>query len=487
MQAQPPQRYEQQEALNALDRLAKAGPFLPDWQSLRAYRVPAWYAGARFGIFIHWGLYAVPAYDNEWYPRNMYLPDTPAYRHHLATYGPPERFGYKDFIPHFRAERFDPAAWAALCQEAGARFVVPVAEHHDGFAMYRCSFSRWNAVDMGPRRDIIGELAEAVRARGLTFGLSSHRAEHWWFFNGGRAIPSDVQDPQYADLYGPARPEDEPPDAAFLADWLARLYELVERYRPALIYFDWWISRPAFRPYLARFAAYYYNRAAHWGQEVVITYKEGAFEEGSAVEDIERGRRPTISPRVWQADTSLARNSWGYTIAQDYKPFGAILDDLIDTVSKNGVFLLNIGPRADGSIPEPEADLLRRLGRWLTINGEAIYDSQPWHLHGEGPTTSAAGPFSESQQTTFTEQDLRFTRRGPALYVLLPVWPRQGRISIQALAAGSPHYPQSIGAIHLLGGDAPLSWRRDDQGLHIDLPADPPGERGGALKILPAS
>ncbi|WP_366914284.1 alpha-L-fucosidase, partial [Thermogemmatispora sp.] len=147
--------------------MAKAGPFLPDWQSLRAYRVPAWYAGARFGIFIHWGLYAVPAYDNEWYPRNMYLPDTPAYRHHLATYGPPERFGYKDFIPHFRAERFDPAAWAALCQEAGARFVVPVAEHHDGFAMYRCSFSRWNAVDMGPRRDIIGELAEAVRARGL--------------------------------------------------------------------------------------------------------------------------------------------------------------------------------------------------------------------------------------------------------------------------------------------------------------------------------
>jgi alpha-L-fucosidase len=261
--------------------------------------VPAWYGEARFGIFIHWGPYAVPAFDNEWYPRNMHIPDSPAFKHHRATYGPQTTFGYRDFLPLFRGEHFDPAAWAALFKEAGARFVVPVAEHHDGFAMYNCSFSRWNAVQMGPQRDVLGELAEATRSQGLIFGLSYHRAERWWFFNGGRLFPSDVQDARYADLYGPARPQEEPPDQAFLEDWLARLYELVERYRPALVYFDWWIEQPAFQPYLPRFAAYYYNRAHQWGQDVVITYKQAAFPEGTAVFDIERGRIPESSPQLW--------------------------------------------------------------------------------------------------------------------------------------------------------------------------------------------
>ena len=279
--------------------------FQPTWDSLATYTAPEWYADGKFGIFIHWGVYAVPAFANEWYPRNMYIQGSAEFEHHVATYGPHTEFGYKDFIPLFGAEQFDPAAWAELFRRAGARFVVPVAEHHDGFAMYDCSTSRWTSVHMGPKRDIVGELAQAVRREGMVFGLSSHRAEHWWFMNGGRAFPSDVQDPANEDFYGPAHqqpdcdgtqqntPEldSQPfPDKAFLDDWLARTCELVDKYQPQLVWFDWWIEQPAFAPYLQRFAAYYYNRAAEWGLGVAINYKNEAFPPEAAVFDIERGQ-----------------------------------------------------------------------------------------------------------------------------------------------------------------------------------------------------
>jgi Alpha-L-fucosidase len=255
-----------------VEDVISSGPFEGTWESLQSYSAPEWYEDCKFGIFIHWGPYAVPAFENEWYSRHMYVKGSNAYNHHLETYGPQTTFGYKDFIPQFTATRFDPDAWASLFKEAGAKYVVPVAEHHDGFAMYDCSFTRWNSVKMGPQRDVLGELAAAVRREGLVFGASYHRAEHWWFFNGGRDIASDVQDPRYDDFYGPAQPgvfygaaqpapATNPPDEAFLDDWLARLVELVDRYEPQLVYFDWWIEQPAFRPYLSRFAAYYYNRA----------------------------------------------------------------------------------------------------------------------------------------------------------------------------------------------------------------------------------
>jgi hypothetical protein len=185
-----------------------ATPFEPTWESLKAgYRIPRWYEDAKFGIFIHWGVYAVPAFGNEWYPRNMYQPGTPEFEHHIATYGPHTEFGYKDFIPQLTAEHFDPAAWAKLFKEAGARYIVPVAEHHDGFAMYDSKFTEWSAAKIGPRRDLIGELAEAVRAEDMIFGVSYHRAENWFFFDGGRSFPSDVQDERNRGLYGYALPK----------------------------------------------------------------------------------------------------------------------------------------------------------------------------------------------------------------------------------------------------------------------------------------
>ena len=283
------------------------GPFTADWDSLGRYRVPDWFRDAKFGIFIHWGVYSVPAFGNEWYSHNMYLEGNDAFKHHVATYGAQSKFGYKDFIPLFRAEHFDPDAWVDLFARSGARYVVPVAEHGDGFAMYDSSRSDWTAVKMGPKRDVVGELAIATRKRGLRFGLSSHRAEHWFWYGAGLKFDSDVRDARFKGLYGPASPtvlpgdnnakdpDPEhlekwlPPDAAFLNDWMARNTEIVDKYHPDFLYLDWWIGQPAFQPYLKQFAAYYYNQAAQRREGVVLTYKQNDFPENAAVLDLERG------------------------------------------------------------------------------------------------------------------------------------------------------------------------------------------------------
>ena len=454
----------------------------PSWESLRAYRVPRWYEDAKFGVFIHWGVYAVPAFESEWYPRNMYEQGSKAFQHHVETYGPHTEFGYKDFIPQLTAEKYDPAAWARLFAEAGARYVVPVAEHHDGFAMYDCARSEWNAGRMGPRRDVVGELAEAVRDQGLVFGLSSHRAEHWWFFSGGRAFPSDVQDQRYHGLYGPANPKETQPDEAYLEDWLARTCELVDKYQPQLVWFDWWIEEPAFEPYLQRFAAYYYNRGLEWQRGVAINYKHDAFPEGTAVYDVERGQLAGSRPSFWQTDTAVAKNSWGYTHNQEYKTAGSIVGDLVDIVSKNGALLLNIGPRADGTIPEPEQELLREIGRWLAVNGEAIYGTRPWTVFGEGPTEVSEGQFTDTKRAVFTSEDIRFTTRENVLYAICLDWPADS-VTIRTLAAGSSMKADQIAEIRLLGFSAPLSWLQNETGLRIETPGGRPCDHAYTFRI----
>ena len=460
------------------------GPFSAEWPSLTEYVVPKWYQDAKFGIFIHWGVYSVPAFGNEWYPRNMYLRGTPEFEHHVKTYGPQSRFGFKDFIPLFKAEKFEPAAWATLFRKAGARFVVPVAEHHDGFAMYKTALSKWNAAKMGPKRDLLGEIAEAIRKEGLVFGLSSHRAEHWWYYGCGREFASDVRHGRCEDLYGPAHPLPDRhevrdhrkslpmPDAAFLGDWLARTCELVDNYRPEIVWFDWWIQHIAFDPYLRKFAAYYYNRAAQWDRGIAINYKNDAFPEGAAVFDVERGQLKGIRSVFWQTDTSVSKNSWGYVKNHDYKSATSLIHDLIDIVSKNGALLLNIGPRPDGTIPEPEQKLLGEIGEWLSVNGEAIYGTRPWLIFGEGPTEIVEGAFNDVKRTAFTARDIRFTRKGKTVYAIVLGWPENGKVSIETLAEGGKYAPDIIRNIELIGSPARLSWKRDRKGLTITLPRE---------------
>ncbi|NLG48534.1 MAG: alpha-L-fucosidase [Chloroflexi bacterium] len=461
------------------------GPFQPTWESLQHYQTPQWYLDAKFGIFIHWGVYSVPAFGNEWYPRNMYVQGSREFEHHVQTYGPQSQFGYKDFVPLFRAEKFDPDHWAGLFRQAGAKFVVPVAEHHDGFAMYDSALTNWCASKMGPKRDLIGELAEAVRKQWLVFGLSSHRAEHWWFFDGGMAFDSDVRDPRYADLYGPAQPRTTQPHEAYLDDWLARTCELVDKYEPQLVWFDWWIEEPVFAPYLQKFAAYYYNRGAQWNRGVAINYKNQAFPETAAVYDIERGQLSDLRPIFWQTDTSISKNSWGYVQEQDYKTAGSIIGDLVDIVSKNGALLLNIGPRPDGTIPEAEEQILLEIGQWLALNGEAIYGSRPWKVFGEGPTQVVSGSFSDTQRDTFTAQDIRFTTRGDVLYAILLGWPERGEAIVQSLGSQLRLLNAEIGKVEMLGVREPLPFSRTSRGLRVKLPQVKPCEHAYVLKITP--
>jgi len=466
--------------------------FETTWESLKQYSAPQWYMDAKFGIFIHWGLYSVPAFGNEWYPRNMYIQGSPEFEHHLRTYGPQDKFGYKDFIPLFKAEKYDPSHWAALFKKAGARYVVPVAEHHDGFAMYDCSFSRWTAVKMGPKRDLIGELAAAVRKHGLVFGLSSHRAEHWFFMNGGRSFKSDVQDPRYEDFYGPACAYADAQDSAawksldwiprphakHLEDWLARTCELVDKYQPQLVWFDWWIEQTVFQPYLQRFAAYYYNRGAEWKKGVAINYKNKSFPVEAAVYDIERGQLAGTNPHFWQTDTSISKNSWGYVSQQDYKTAENLVGDLVDIVSKNGTLLLNIGPRPDGTIPQEEEQVLLEIGEWLAVNGEAIYGTRPWKVYGEGPTAIPEGGFSDTQRAAFTGQDFRFTTKEGSLYAIALSWPgEEAVITTLGSEAGG------VLDVRLLGSQVKTNWSQDKRGLKIKLPAEKPCRYAYAFKV----
>lgn len=478
---------EQQAILDTVDQVTTSGPFQADWDSLKAYQIPEWYENGKFGIFLHWGPYSVPAFGNEWYPRNMYKEGTKEFEHHVATYGPQDQFGYKDFIPQMRYENYDPAQYAALFKEAGAKFIVPVAEHHDGFAMYDTALCRWNAVQMGPKRDVLGELGEAVRKEGLVFGLSSHRAEHFWFFDNGRKFPSDVQDPAFDDLYGPAvqAPEDLadlekcPPTEEFMDNWLARTCELVDKYQPQLVWFDWWIQNKAWQPYLKKFAAYYYNRGAEWGKGVAINYKYEAFAEGTAVFDVERGQLAGIRPLLWQNDTSVSKNSWGYIEGQDYKTVDSLVDDLVDVVSKNGALLLNIGPKADGTIPDKEQEMLREIGAWLQINGEAIYGTRPHTVFGEGPTEVAEGAFTDTKRQAFTGQDIRFTTKGDTVYATLLAWSEQP-VTIKSL--GGDGFG-TVADVSLLGHSGTLDWAQDENGLTVTLPTQKPCDFAFSLKV----
>jgi alpha-L-fucosidase len=479
--------------LKEVDDLDHQGPFRPDWESLQKYQVPDSYKDAKFGIFIHWEVYSVPAFSNEWYPRNMYEPGFEAYKHHIATYGPQDKFGYKDFVPMFKAEHFDPAAWAELFKKAGARYVVPVAEHHDGFAMYDSGLSDWTAAKMGPHRDVIGELGKAVRAAGLHFGVSSHRVEHDFFMGVGRKIQSDVNDPQYAAFYGPAQTgvfkwgtpvgnDFTYVSSAWTNDWLARSAELVEKYHPDIVYFDWWIGQNSIRPNLTRFAAFYYNSSLKYGDHVgVINYKGFAMQERSAVLDIERGQLGDIRPLYWQTDTSVSNKSWGYIKDDTFKSPQFIVHQLIDIVSKNGNLLMNIGPRSDGTMPEAVQQVLLDVGAWLNVNGEAIYGTRPWRTYGEGPTKPTVGSFHDTDITNYTAEDFRFTTKGDVLYAIGLGWPTKGEAVIRSLALtlGSGQ----VRSVALLGSDAKLQFEQRAEGLHVQLPAQPPAKYAYVLRV----
>jgi len=409
----------------------------------------------------------------------MYQQGSDEFKHHAATYGSQDKFGYKDFIPMFKAEKFNPQQWVELFKKAGAKYVVPVAEHHDGFAMYKTALSKWNAFEMGPKRDIIGELAAEIKKQGLVFGLSSHRIEHWWFMNGGRRFQSDVLDEKYNDFYGPAREESETPTAEYMNDWLLRNTELINNYQPQLFWFDWWIEQPAMDPYRKSFAASYYNKGLQWNKGVVVNYKNIAYPDGTAVLDLERGKLAGIKQMPWQTDDAIGNKSWGYAAGNTFKDARYVITNLIDIVSKNGNLLLNIGPRSDGTITDEETQTLLGTGKWLDVNGEAIYGTRPWKVFGEGPTESASGSFAD-QKKPFTAQDIRFTTKGGVLYAIALGVPAANTL-IKLLGVKSAN--GSIATVELLGSTEKLSWLQQADALVIKPSKNYPSENAVVYKI----
>jgi alpha-L-fucosidase len=475
--------------LEQVASISEQGPYHADWKSLSKYEIPDWFKDAKFGIFIHWTPFSVPAYGNEWYPRNMYQPGSDENKHQVATYGPLTKFGYKDFIPMFKAEHFDAHAWAILFRQSGAKYVVPVFEHHDGFAMYNSGLSDWTVVKMGPHRDVYGELAKEVRSQGMYFGASSHRIEHDWFMDGIHKQPTEASDPKLAAFYGPAHHATENHDAlnfhAYLSteysnDWLARNAEIVQKYHPDIMWFDWWIGNPKLEPYLQKFAAFYYNESVKQGTLGVINYKNGIFPEHTAVLDIERGQLSSIRKDFWQTDTSVSNKSWGYIDGDTFKSPEFIVTQLVDIVSKNGNLLLNIGPRADGTIPDEVQQTLRDVGAWLSVNGDAIYGTRPWKIFGEGPTKVVEGAFHDTDVQAYTPDDYRFTMKGTTLYAIELKWPSSGEAIIRSLASGQS---AEIGTVSLLGSANKLRFEQKTDGLHIQLPAQSPGKYAYAFAI----
>ena len=464
--------------LKIVDDVIAQGPYQPNWGSLMTAPVPDWYRKRKLGIFIHWGIYSVPAKFNEWYSRNMYIKDSAEYQHHVRTYGPHNQFGYKDFIPMLTAEHFDAGQWMRLFREAGAGYVFPVAEHHDGFQMYESDLSFWNAAQMGPKRDVLGQLQAAAREQDVVFCASSHRAEHWFFMSHGREYDSDVKDPmEKGDFYWPAMPErdhfdkfSEPaPTEEYLNDWLARTAEIILKYRPKLLYFDWWIQHRAFKPYLLKLAAFYYNCGKQWGTDVYICYKHDAMMFGSGIVEVERGSLADAKPYPWQTDTAVARNSWCYTDDLEYKSSNEVICTLVDVVSKGGNLLLNIGPKADGTIPEGDRKILQDLGAWMAVNGEAINGSQCWRRFAEGPTAAAEGQFQDKAEIPYTSRDYRFTVGNGAIYAICMKCPEDGRFTVRSLNTASDHnLPEFQGIIEKveLLGHGPVSWQADEEGLH---------------------
>jgi alpha-L-fucosidase len=434
-----------------------ARPLDPNWESLRTYPVPEWFRDAKFGIYTHWGVYAVPAFGSEWYPRNTYRKDSREQKHHVKEFGELSKFGYKDFIPMFKAERFDAEEWAELFAKAGARFAGPVAEHHDGFSMWASKVNRWNAGAMGPKRDITAELVRALRKRNLRIITSFHHAFNIQGYY--TAVEgADTADPQYADLYGQFK------DPKLAHDrWLAKIQEVIDAYQPDQLWFDFGLGRIP-DEYKRRMTAYYYNKSRQWKKGVVITHKR-CLPSGVGVLDIERGRENRLVPYLWQTDDSVATNTWGYTQDFRIKPVAELVHELIDIVSKNGVLLLNVGPKADGTIPAEQAALLLGIGKWLKVNGEAIYDTRPWIAFHD-----AAKP------------EIRFTAKGGVLYAVTLGLP-QGQVRIASLGKSSDMTRGDVKSVRLLGHEGTLTWSRDDDALTITPPEQAPCEHALAFAI----
>lgn len=464
------------EYLKVIDEYNSNGKFQDNWDSLYEYEVPNWFKDAKIGIFFHWGLYTVPEMGSEWYSRNMYQLGSLSNKYHLEHYGEPKDFGYKDFIELFKAENFYAPNWVNLAKSLGAKYFIPVAEHHDGFQMYASKLSKYNSSDMGPKVDFIKELKNEIDKTDIKFAVSSHRAEHFWFMDGALEFDSGINNPEYGDLYWPTLTEedlgkDEETTKLFLEDWLARCCELVDNYAPRVMYFDWWIEMPEFKPYVRKFLAYFYNKNNEvYGDSGIVNYKHDGIPYLVAVRDIERGQFSSIQSDYWQCCTSVARNSWSYTKNNQFKTPVELIQTFIDVISKNGNMLLNSGPKTDGTITNEEVAIFKAVGDWIKANEIAIFNTRSWKVFGEGDANTTGGNFSEGSIIKYKKYDYRFTMNKNKVYVFAMNPEGVSNFEIKSMAiskATLTHHAVIKGIKAVTPGVAVSKWERNRNCLEI--------------------
>ncbi|HXN35090.1 MAG TPA: alpha-L-fucosidase [Opitutaceae bacterium] len=511
------------------------GKFSATWESLRQYETPDWFRDAKFGMWAHWGPQCEPE-DGDWYGRNMYFQGSPQNGYHTERYGPPSRIGFKDIIHRWKAENWDPDKLIALYKRAGAQYFFALADHHDNFDLWDSKYQPWNAVRVGPQKDLIGGWAKAARAQGLRFGVSVHASHAWtWYepsqgsdatgplagvpYDGrltkadGRGQWWDGLDPQ--DLYAQGHERSynsrdqgvmhylwnwgngaSQPDQAYCDKFYNRVMDLINSYDPDLIYFDddalplWPVSDAGLK-----IAAHFYNHSMreHGGrQEGVLFGKSLDEDERHAMTwDIERGHSSRIEPQPWQSDTCIG--GWHYKRSiyeqHGYKTTRTVIQALADIVSKNGNLLLNIPVRGDGTIDDQELAVVEGIAAWMDVNRECIFGTRPWTTCGEGPALAASAPvrdqgFNEGLGKPYTGEDVRFTTKGATLYAILLAWPDGGSATLRSLASGSPGLAgRKVTGVALLGGAGAVSWSQDAQGLRVAMPAAPVGDNPVVLRI----
>jgi len=472
------------------------GKYSGTMESLTNYVCPDWFRDAKFGIWAHWGPQAVPM-EGDWYARKMYQQGSDDYLDHLTRWGHPSTNGWKDIIPLWHAEHWDPERLMRLYKNAGAKYFVSMGVHHDNFDLWDSKYHYWNAVNLGPHRDVVGDWQKAAKENGLPFGVSEHLgASYTWFQDSHRAdtngpfagIPYDGADPANDDLYHPgAAPGDDKwysTSATWHQEWFNRINDLMEHYQPDLLYSDGGLP---FGEVGRTLVADFYNRnmAAHGGKlEAVYTCKSfaagtGEFRAGSCVQDVERGVMPGVNPLPWQTDTSIG--DWFYNRHWKYQPIDWTVHLLVDIVSKNGNLLLNVVLRPDGTLDPEVETMLTRLGGWFAINGEAIYGSRPWLVYGEGPVQVKGGAFKEN--FNFSANDIRFTTRGPTLYAIALGWPAGSQFIIRSLAKTDDASVNQIERVELLGHAGTLNFTQTAGALTVELPAGKTNDLTCSLRI----
>jgi alpha-L-fucosidase len=493
--------------------LAGTGPYAPVWDSLLQYEAPEWYRDAKFGIWAHWSPQCVPE-RGDWYARNMYIEDQRQYQYQLEHYGPPSRFGYKDLCAQWTLLNWQPEELIDRYKKAGARFFISLANHHDGFDCWDSKHQPWNAMIMGPHRDVAGAWAKASRDRGLRFGATFHQARNWWWFQPSHGadkqgvlagVPYDGEltqvqgqnqwwqgfDPQM--LYGPKHPEDALPDPSYVKNFYDRTRDFIDQHDPDLIYFDNALFPLGWGG--MNIAAYYYNLAlAKRGRvDVVANVKNVPDKIAKAVvADYERGLTSEIMPYAWQSETCIGQWHYNRALYDKAGEFGGYLHPrdvvhwLVDTVSKNGTFVLNVPGRPDGTIDSKEIAVLDRITAWMGVNAEAIYETRPWKVFGEGPTKISAGSFHGESVSSLGAKDVRFTqaKNSSVTYAIVLGLPRE-EMTIEVFGLAGANSPGRIAKIEVLGSHEAPAWNQAEKGLTIKVPAEVSGipEYGVALKV----